>query len=364
VALAALAFILQACTSASRVAITAFDQDQVSGIPDARFWVDEITPSTPRIPARPLTILALSGGGAEGAYGAGFLKGWSQTGRRPRFDIVTGTSVGALMAPFAFLGSEYDAALDAVFAGGIAENLLQVDGLNGLTGAGVYKTDPLKDLIARYANAELLDAIAQEYHKGRLLLVETTNLDTQRSSIWNMGAIAASNAPGRLLLFRSILLASTSIPGLFAPTFIDIEVNGAHFSEMHVDGGVASNVLAVPPGLLRTNERALFGSQIFIIVNGKISPDAAVIGSSTLSIVARSFWTVVKANTRSAVISAYEFCRRNRWKFYVTSIDVDHAIETEKINFDAAYMRELFDYGFNKGRSGQGFQTTPEQTKG
>lgn len=339
----------------------ALDNAQVAGIPNARFWGDEATraPSVRAASTRPLTILALSGGGAEGAYGAGFLKGWSETGSRPRFDIVTGTSVGSLMAPFAFLGPDYDDMLESFFTSGLAQDLLKIDGINAIFGAGAFKSEPLKDLIAKYTTPELLDAIAVEHRKGRMLMIATTNLDAQRTMIWNMGAIAASNSPNRLALFRAVLAASTSIPGVFAPTFIDVEADGGRYSEMHVDGGVTSNVLAVPEGILVANGlSAPQGSRVYVVVNGKLAPDAALTSNSTIPIVARSFWTTVKANTKNTLIATYEFCRRSGWGFFVTAIDAGRAIETQTINFDTAYMQDLFAYGYAKGRSGHGFQTT------
>ncbi len=342
-----------------RVPLASLERAQVAGIPNARFWGDEATRApASRAASHALTILALSGGGAEGAYGAGFLKGWSATGSRPRFDIVTGTSVGSLMAPFAFLGPDYDDVLESFFISGLAEDLLRLDGVNVIFGSGAFKSEPLKNLIARYATTELLDAIAIEHRKGRMLLIGTTNLDAQRTTIWNMGAIAASNSPERLSLFRTVLAASASIPGVFAPTFIDVEADGERYSEMHVDGGVTSNVLAVPEGILAARGlRAPSGSRVYIVVNGKLAPDAALTSNSTIPIVARSFWTTVKANTRNTLIATYEFCRRNGWGFFVTAIDAGRAIETQSINFDTAYMRDLFAYGMAKGRSGHGFQT-------
>ncbi len=359
--------VLQACaTMIPRVPLGSLESAQVAGIPNARFWGDDPSraPVARAAAARPITILALSGGGAEGAYGAGFLKGWSETGTRPRFDIVTGTSVGSLMAPFVFLGPDYDDVLEAIFTSGLAQDLLRIDGVNVIFGAGAYKSEPLKELIAKYANAELLDAIAVEYRKGRMLMIATTNLDAQRTMIWNMGAIAASGSPERLSLFRTVLAASVSIPGVFAPTFIDVVANGEHYSEMHVDGGVTSNVVAVPEGIMTAKSlNAPSGSRVYVVVNGKLAPDAALTSNSTIPIVARSFWTTVKANTKNTLIATYDFCRRNNWGFFVTAIDAGRAIETQKINFDTAYMQELFAYGLAKGSSGHGFQTSLDGMK-
>ncbi len=361
-----MAVVLNACASIPRVPLNSLETAHVAGIPNARFWGDEVTrtPAVRAAASQPTTILALSGGGAEGAYGAGFLKGWSTTGTRPRFDIVTGTSVGSLMAPFAFLGPSYDNTIEALFTSGLAQDLLRIDGVNVIFGAGAFKSEPLKELIARYATPELLDAIAAEHRNGRMLLIATTNLDAQRTMIWNMGAIAASDSPERLSLFRNVLAASVSIPGVFAPTFIDVVADGGRYAEMHVDGGVTSNVVAVPEGIMTARGlRAPAGSRVYVVVNGKLAPDAAQTSNSTIPIVARSFWTTVKANTRNTLIATYEFCRRNGWGFFVTAIDAGRAIETQKINFDTAYMQELFAYGLAKGSSGHGFQTTLEGMK-
>ena len=195
-------------------------------------------------------VLALSGGGADGAFGAGLLTGWTARGNRPQFTFVTGASAGALIAPFAFLGSRYDEMLASVFASGEMANLLQSDGLAGLFGTGLFKTAPLRDLIARHVDDALLAAVAREYRTGRRLYVVTTNLDAQRTAIWDMGKIASSSDPGALELFRNVMTASASIPGVFSPMLIDVEAQGKRFAEMHVDGGVTTNVLILPEAVL------------------------------------------------------------------------------------------------------------------
>ena len=335
---------------------------RIAGMPHVRAWADDPSQSLLGLntSTAPLTMLTLSGGGAEGAFGAGFLSGWSDSGSRPRFSIVTGSSVGALMAPFAFLGADYDPVLKDIFTGGQIGNLLRVDGINGIVGAGVFKTEPLKQLIEHYTDDALLDAIAVEQRKGRFLFVVTTNLDAQRAVIWNMTAIAASEHPARLDLFRRVLIASASIPGMFAPTFIDVESDGKRFAEMHVDGGVISNVLSVPEALLlaKLPNRSTSRPKLYIIVNGKLAPDFDVVDDGTLSIVARSFSTTIKANTRNTLIATYEFTRRNSWEFRATAIERDQAIATSSFNFDTAYLRDLFDYGHARGRSGRAWQTT------
>ena len=129
---------------------------------------------------------------------------------------------------------------------------------------------------------------------------------------------------------------------------------------MHVDGSVISNVPAVPEALLldKLPTRSTAHPKLYIIVNGKLAPDFDVVADGTLSIVARSFWTAVKSNTRNTLIATYEFARRNAWEFRATAIEQEHAIATSSFNFDTAYLRDLFAYGYARGRSGRAWQTT------
>ena len=368
------AILLSGCASLPRAPAASIDRAEVPGIPHAR-----ISPADgyrvfarARSQARPLTILALSGGGANGSYGAGFLKGWTASGKRPAFDIVTGASVGSLIAPFAFLGSDYDRDLEAIFTSGVTEDLLRVAGADAIIGSAVFKAEPLRKLIAKYADDRLIDAVAVRHRQGKLLIIATTNLDAQRTTLWNMGEIASSDAPGRYELFRNVLAASAAIPGIFPPTFINVEADGNSYFEMHVDGGVTSNVLAVPEDILVSANNPLSsansllspGSRVYVIINGKLAPDAVQTADATLPIVARAFQTSVKANTRNAMIATYDFCRRNNWQFYATAIDSGKAIESGPIEFDTDQMKELYAYGFAKGQSGRGFQTNLDGLKG
>src|SRR5438034_797950 len=307
-----------------------------------------------------IDVLALSGGGAEGAFGAGLLAGWTEAGNRPEFSMISGTSAGALIAPFAFLGASHDPTLKDLFTDGIAERLLHVDGLNAIFGSGVFKTEPLKLLIAHYVDEDLLQLVAVQHRRGRRLFIVTTNIDAQRTAVWNMGAIAASDYSGRLQLFRDILVASASAPGLFAPAYIEVQAGNARFQEMHVDGAVTSNVLAVPESVLL--QKVAFKNaakpKLYVIVNGKIAPDFAVIGDGTLSIVARSFYSSVKANTRNTLIATYDFARRNSWQFRLAAIPPDYAMTSTTFNFDTDYMRGLFNLGFSRGCTGQQWQSS------
>src|SRR5262245_21744211 len=343
-ALATGALALAGCTAAPRVPYTLQEDRQavIPGIPGARLWADDPSIiSGRRSPVSRLklaqpTILALSGGGAEGAFGAGLLVGWTARGTRPQFTFVTGASAGALIAPFAFLGPAYDETLASVFASGEMSNLLQFEGLSGLLGTSLFRTAPLRDLIARHVGPEMLAAVAREHRAGRRLYVVTTNLDAQRTAIWDMGKIADSSDPGALELFRNVLTASASIPGVFSPVLIEVEGEGKRFAERHVDGGVTTNVLIVPDAVLVTGTQ-LFSPdarpKIYVVMNGKLSPDFDVVKASTLPIVTRSFETSVRANTRNTLLASYQFAKSRGWEFSLASIEPNYP-KSASISFD------------------------------
>jgi predicted patatin/cPLA2 family phospholipase len=374
----AVLLLLTGCSTAPQRA--AYSQQEqavadVPGIPGARLWADDpaIARAGRRSAASPTKVqqpivLALSGGGADGAFGAGLLAGWTANGTRPQFTFVTGASAGALLAPFAFLGPRYDDTLRSVFANGEMANLLQSKGVvvGGVFGTGLFETAPLRDLIVRHVDQELLAAVAREYRAGRRLYVVTTNLDAQRTAIWDMGKIASSNDPQALELFRNVLTASASIPGVFSPMLIDVEAEGRRFAEMHVDGGVTTNVLIVPEAVL-VSGTPLFppsaNPKVYIVMNGKLGADFDIVKASTLQIVTRSFETSVHANSRNTLLASYQFMRSRNWEFHLASLDADYPKPTSLGGFDAVYMQQLFDYGYQRGRSGVLWQSTPTELR-
>ena len=208
------------------------DQAQIENLPGIRAWGDVYSESLEQSAIESIrqemaanhgklepeaNFLALSGGGGDGAFGAGILCGWTEAGTRPRFKLVTGISTGALIAPFAFLGPEYDAKLKEAYTTISDKDIYKVPGLLKLVLnlgriEGVASTEPLAGLLERIIDDNMMQAIAAEHNKGRRLLVGTTQLDAQRQVIWNMGAIAASRNPDALKLFRQVLRASASDP--------------------------------------------------------------------------------------------------------------------------------------------------------
>jgi hypothetical protein len=364
---------LAGCASLARIPSTREQQAvaTIPGIPNARVWSDDradalLARATSDVRADragragAINVLAISGGGSNGSYSAGLLTGWSDRGTRPEFTVVTGASAGALIAPFAFLGSSYDPVLKNLFSEGIGEELLQIDGLAAIFGAGVFKTEPLKRLVARYVDEELLDRVGAEYRKGRRLLVVTTNLDAQRTAVWDMGAIASSGSPNALALFREVLVASASVPGVYSPVLISVEGEGRRFDEMHVDGGVRANLLVVPESLLLSSVPVPASGvrpRVYILMNNKLEQDFEMVEGKTLAIVSRSFTTAVKANTQNTLIATYDFARRNKWDFNLASIDADYPTTTS-MGFDKTYMRQLFQYGYEQGYRGSPWRKT------
>lgn len=262
---------------------------------------------------RPLEVLAISGGGANGAFGAGVLYGWSQSGNRPSFDVVTGISTGALAAPFAFLGQAYDDELKSGYTDGQASNMLDFRGLFAIFRPSLFSGRPLETLVAALIDDALVAAIAVEHKAGRRLLIGTTNLDTQSLTLWNMGAIALVGGPSATKLFRDVLVASASVPGVFPPVMIEVESGDRRFFEMHVDGSAISSFFAVPePLLLWTDEKDVMRrTKLHILVNGALDQQFAVTPNETISILRRSVDAASKTNTRTELAAVGAFAARN-----------------------------------------------------
>jgi hypothetical protein len=360
-------FILAGCSSLPRTAYTASDaaSSTVLDLSELRRYADEPastflkTDATSRV--GPLSYLALSGGGADGAYGAGVLNGWTAAGTRPEFSAVSGVSTGALIAPFAFLGPAYDATLRDVYTSGIAESLLNTPSIvHALFGSGLFGNTHLRELVARYIGQDMLAAIAAENAKGRRLLIVTTNLDTQRTVIWDMGRIAAIGSTQALDLFRDILAASASIPVVFPPMLIDAAANGHRFQEMHVDGGVTAPVLTLPEAFLLRNGALARGLRmnIYILINDKVERDFQLVQNSTIDIAARASASVTKTQIRSVLYETYDFVRRNGFGFNLTYIGKD-VPSPGSFGFETSYMRSLYQYGYEKAKTGDFWAKAP-----
>ena len=314
--------------------------------------------------------LALSGGGASGAFGAGFLNGWSQTGDRPRFKIVTGVSTGALMAPFALLGPAHDGALRDFYTTTSSRDIFIVGSVLNLatrvlTGEALLDTSPLAALIAKHVDAALLREIGEAHAHGQRLYIGTVDLDSLDFIVWNMGLIALSGRPESLDLFRQVMLASASIPIAFPPVLFDVESGGGRYDELHVDGGVGARVF-YSAGLFRPSiirQRGGHGTEegredIFIIHNGQIRPAAQPTRRTVLGITTR----VLDASSRSAVIGAlhriYAVAQIEQAGFHWVTIPEGISISGEE-TFDPVAMQALYDVGYRSAVTGAQWATRP-----
>lgn len=300
------------------------------------------------------SILALSGGGANGAYGAGVLVGWTESGTRPEFSVVTGVSTGALAAPFAFLGPEWDDELHGAYAEGRTGGLLGWRSFAALAAPGLFDAGVLKDLVEDYVTADLLRQIALEHDKGRRLLIVTTNLDAQEMVIWDMGMLAKQGGDQAVELFRAVLLASASIPGVFPPVMIPgVDVQGRLVEEMHVDGGVITPFLGIPESLLTvtTPTPAPEGTALYVLINGQIGRTEVITRGTLPAILARAYDAMSKANLRASLAVNLVFAERNGLDLYVAAIP--DGIVASSLDFDPASMAELFERGRAVAANGQ-----------
>jgi predicted patatin/cPLA2 family phospholipase len=314
-------------------------------------------------PLPPAIFLAISGGGDNGAYAAGLLNGWTASGTRPVFRLVTGISTGALIAPFAFLGSKYDATLKQVYTTISPKDVLDSRSVvRGVLEDAMADNAPLRKLTLKSVTEDLLKEIAAEYAKGRFLLIATTDLDARRPLIWDMGKIATYGGPKALDLFVSVMIASASIPVGFPPTMIDVEVDGKRYQEMHVDGGVMAQVFAYPVGIRVKEEAAAAGitreRRLYVIRNARQDADWAQVERKTLSIAGRAVESLIHAQGIGDLYRIYATAQRDGVDFNLTFIpstfDFPH-----KEEFDNEYMRKLYDVGYDFAAKGLPWAKVP-----
>jgi hypothetical protein len=313
-------------------------------------------------PVPPETILALSGGGDRGAFGAGLLVGWSEKGTRPRFKVVTGISTGAITAPFAFLGSEYDPALAEIYTTIQQEQVFQRRPmLAGLVSDAFADSSPLQTMIAHYLDERIVARIAEEYRRGRVLVIVTTNLDAGVPVMWNIGAIAASGYPEAVGLIRKILLASASIPAVFPSVMFDVAVHGVKHQELHVDGGASMQTFLYPANLLLA-KLDLPGARrtrtAYVIRNGHLGESWHETERSTMSIATRAVATLTTNSGVGDLYRMYSQTKRDGAALRLAFIDDDFT-ERSQSEFDRAYMIKLFDYARAKARAGYPWRNAP-----
>jgi len=316
-----------------------------------------------------LQILALSGGGKFGAYSAGVVCGWTTTGKRPTFDVVTGVSTGSLVALYAFLGPEYDDRLQELYTTMQTRKVIRRKPLlSVLWSDSAASSAPLARLIKEEMTDEKLAKIAAAHVQGRRLFVGTTNIDTRRLVIWDMGAIASSQRPDKLTLFREILLASCSVPGGMPPVRIAVTYNGQPYTEMHVDGGatnelfIRGSLMKIDPAVIEGGHRPLEGSDLYLVVAGKLYADSVVVKPRVLDIASSAASSLTYAQTRNDLIRLYTLSLLGGMHYHLASLAPDVPISDNSLSFEPAEMRKLFDAGFVDGRTPKRWRDTPPET--
>jgi predicted acylesterase/phospholipase RssA len=309
----------------------------------------------------PFRILALSGGGADGAFGAGALVGLAQSGALPQFSVVTGVSAGALIAPYAFLGPEWDRQLTDAYTSGQAEHLLQPRQFGVLFGSSAYRGSPLEHLVEHYLTDTLLQAVAREAASGRLLLVATTNVDTGEIVVWDLGSIAMNGGDHARALFRDVLVASASVPGLFPPVIIRIQEHGAQLIEAHVDGTATAPFL-VPTGLTHgRGEQSPVprSTAVYVIVDGRLSEEPLSVQLSFRSILSRSISVGLTHMMRTTLELTATSAELEGAHFEYSAIPVAYP-NLASLDFRASTMRSLFQYGFDCAQTGHLWISSPQ----
>lgn len=354
-------------------AALASETAQVPNIPGSRFWADEapadlkaayrehlqgvpqLGSSAPKVDGRmQIDILALSGGGSDGAFGAGVLTGWTARGDRPEFEHVTGVSAGSIIAPFAYLGPDYDPQMQEIWTRYRTDQLVVPQIVNGLLGGpALTDTTPLKNLVAHYIDRDFLKKIAAQYQRGRLLTVGTTNLDAKRPVVWNMGAIARHyDNPEAVQLFRDVIIASAAIPGLFPPVNIKVKVDGKLYDEMHVDGGVTRQIYVTPVNLPFKAFDALYpkapNRRLYLVHNGKMTPEYGAVTPSTYQIAGESISALMLYQHKGDNYRIYRMAKDAGADFNSVAIPPEFSFQSKE-KFDLAYQKALFKEGHRAG---------------
>jgi predicted patatin/cPLA2 family phospholipase len=359
--------------------ITKGSSAQIPGITNARFWGDdipthiehklktlsdeEIRTGYPALYKRPHNYLALSGGGQNGAFGAGLLTGWSEAGNRPEFQMVTGISTGALAAPFAFLGPSYDHVLKEVYTSTRTEDILDFKNwVSILLSDAAADSSPLMKMIRRHVTDDIIDAIAAAHRKGRRLYIGTTDIDRMRPRIWDIGEIAASGQKGSKSLIHKIMLASASIPGAFPPVRISVESGGKLYDELHVDGGTTSQVFVYPAAInwqkVLRRLKVPGAARIFVIRNASLVPHPEHVRQRILPIAGRSISSLIRTQGIGDLYLIYMLSKRDGTDYNLAYIPDDFD-EESKESFDIQYMNKLFELGYTLSRNGYKWEKTP-----
>ena len=377
----AAALLLQACASLperSPLPEDSYAGSRILGMSGLRFWADQDFPFTehltdessveelraalPGLVGREIHFLAISGGGGNGAFAAGLMNGWTASGNRPDFNIVTGISTGALIAPFVYLGPEYDHLLEQFYTQYSTDDLIKKrNWLEALWSDARFDTSPMRELLEQHVDSSVMEAVAAEYRKGRLLFIGTTNMDAGRPVIWDIGAIASSGKSGALDLIRDVMLASASIPVIFPPVLIEAEADSRVYDEMHVDGGVSRQAfmfnLSAPEDSFEVLQIVGRG-QVYVIRNSKLEPTWQAVERSMMSIAGRSADSLVRAQGTGDLYREFIGAHKYDFDFHLAYIPEDFEVDAHEM-FDPDYMRALYRLGYEMAADGYPWMDIP-----
>jgi len=377
---------LSGCTAVTRtpVPIELIERAEVPGMPGVRDWggrfsqkfqadlvesarqVRRINPEGLVDASGVVNVLAVSGGGANGAYGAGLLCGWTDSGSRPTFKLVTGISTGALIAPFAFLGSDHDQTIQDFYTSVSTPDIYTEHSmLRILWGTdALTDTSPLAKLLTKCVDEKVLAAVAEEHRKGRRLYIGTTNLDAGQFVVWNMSAIAASGHPDALGLFRDIMRASASIPVAFPPVYVTVEADGTAYDEMHVDGGASTQVffygfmLDIAAAAKEAGVEKVPSIRLYIIRNAQIKSSPQQVKARLLPIAGRAVSDLLFTQGIGDLYRIYTIATRDGIDFNLASIPETYESQAKE-TFDREAMKRLFDLGFQQAAGGYPWRKLP-----
>ena len=301
---------------------------------------------------QPRNVLILSSGGQNGAFGAGLVRGWGASGTRPEFDLVTGVSTGALIAVFAFLGTEGDATLEAMYTGHGSSDFMSPRFWVEMPNANSYaNAAPLRRMIAKYITDDVITAIGREAARGRVLLISTTNLDLGNARIWNLTALAADDSTpfaDRAARFREIVVAAVSIPTLVEPAFID--------GCMHADGGLVRQAFLADPEGAEEVCRALRpadgpGPRVWVVVNRRLGSPAVVVRNHMIPITARTVQVMIDSLLDKDIAEIERLTTLSRGEFSLAALPPDPTKREAEGFLDPVYMKEVHALGFKAGET-------------
>lgn len=320
-----------------------------------RYKVNEIRVLERNLSSPP-QLLFISGGGSHGAWGAGVLAGWSDRDRPEYFDIVTGVSTGALIAPFAFLGKAYDSALETYTKVGSKEIFTRRFILSLPFENSLKSTKPLRRLLDKHVKKEVIDEIGRIFDDtNRRLYVGVVDLDRGEFVVIDLTKMAFHR---EYKLFRDVLLASSAVAVVFPPVIIPD--NGT----MYVDGGTRQQVfskLTLEPFLDSwktmvgriVKERGALPQRltgtptVYVIVNGKLVVDKQCTKNHLLPIASRAVSILLTEAVRGSLYKIRFLMEKYRpeqgtWEFKLSYIPHDYPLDFPSTKFSKEEMAQLF----------------------